>query len=104
MAATLGSITVDAVLSRASAERLRVEVEALVAAVRADAAAVRTVGDLTARHVGKRVRVEGHKGTLSALFAGGSLSVHVDEVGAGDLVPTLWLIPATLDTPCEVLS
>ena len=63
---------------------------------------VRTVGDLTARHTGRRVRVgtEGAEGSLDALDIGrhrfvvyliGADAVHV----LGGLTP---------DTPCEVLD
>jgi len=104
MAATLGSITVDAVLSRASAERLRVEVEALVAAVRADAAAVRTVGDLTARCVGRLVAVTESDGTVTAgrldfmEASDDSINLEIRDNGR----PRIAI--ATLDTPIEVLS
>ena len=65
---------------------------------------VHTVGDLTARHIGKRVRVQRFEGVLSGIFATSvrpvSLHIH-DDAGA------LWIVSPeselTLDTPCEVL-
>lgn len=62
---------------------------------------VRTVGDLTARHIGKRVRVEGlhvvTEGTLRLLPYMDSFDMWWLKVGASIHVPGL-------DTPCEVLS
>ena len=58
---------------------------------------VRTVGDLTARHIGKRVRVEGCEYTLDHI--GPSKCLFIFGPGAyfpGQQFP--------LDTPCEVLS
>ena len=65
---------------------------------------VHTVGDLTARHIGKWVRVQRFEGVLSGIFATSvrpvSLHLH-DDAGA------LWIVSPeselTLDTPCEVL-
>ena len=65
---------------------------------------VHTVGDLTARHIGKRVRVQRFEGVLSGIFATSvrTISLHIDD-DAG----ALWIVSPeselTLDTPCEVL-
>ena len=61
---------------------------------------VRTVGDLTPRHVGRRVWVDGFEGELVALvtFFDGIITVEVltdDDFSAPRR--------CTLDTPCEVL-
>ena len=64
----------------------------------AEATTVRTVGDLTARHIGKRVRVAEYEGPLDAVFGfGGRCSVSVDMGGftGGGMYD--------LDTPIEVL-
>lgn len=58
---------------------------------------VRTVGDLTARHVGKRVRVEGCVYTLDHIGASKCLFI----LGYGGYFPGQQF---PLDTPCEVLS
>ena len=66
---------------------------------------VHTVGDLTARHIGKRVRVQRFEGVLSGIFATSvrPIILHIDD-DAG----ALWIVSPeselTLDTPCEVLS
>lgn len=63
---------------------------------------VRTVGDLTARHIGKRVRLDEHyDAKLETIFAheGGDVSLnftHSEGFAFG--------CSRTLDTPCEVLS
>ena len=61
---------------------------------------VTTVGDLTARHIGKRVRVDGFEGELVALVAlfDGIVTVEVltdDDISAPRR--------CTIDTHCEVL-
>lgn len=61
---------------------------------------VRTVGDLTARQIGKRVRVDGFEGKLEALLVYGYDGALVLEVLADDRTNNL---RCTLDTPCEVL-
>lgn len=66
---------------------------------------VHTVGDLTARHIGKRVRVQRFEGVLSGIFATSvrPIILHIDD-DAG----ALWIVSPeselTLDTPCEVLD
>lgn len=72
-----------------------------IAEVRDGLPIVRTVGDLTARHVGRRVRLDEHyDGTLETIFAhGGYMSLnftHPEGFAFGCSRP--------LDTPCEVLS
>ena len=80
------------------------EVDALRAKL-ADATTVRTVGDPTARHIGKRVRVRHYDGTLIRLrvTAGGAYLRLLDKdtfmLGITD--PSFG--PGELDTPCEVL-
>lgn len=60
---------------------------------------VRTAGDLTARHVGKRVRVEGHEGVLSELLArDGMVQLAIDD----DEGPA-WFPAVALDAPAVVL-
>lgn len=59
---------------------------------------VRTVGDLTARHVGKRVRGRTWEGELLLLQASAAC---VDIVLEGKPYPHQLCL--TLDTPCEVL-
>lgn len=73
----------------------REEVERL----RAAEPIVRTVGDLTARHVGKRVRGRTWEGELLLLQASAAC---VDIVLEGKPYP--YQLCLTLDTPCEVLS
>ena len=58
---------------------------------------VRTVGDLTARHIGKRVRVEGCEYTLDRI--GHSKCLFI--LGPGAYFPGQQF---PLDTPCEVLG
>lgn len=87
----------DAILLQKSAiDHYREEVERL----RADQPIVRTVGDLTARHVGRRVWVDGFEGELVALVTlfYGIITVEV-------LTDDNFSAPrrCTLDTPCEVL-
>ena len=82
---------------RVAIEGYREEVERLKAAE----PIVRTVGDLTARHVGRRVRLDEHyDGTLVDIFAHeGRVALnftHPDGFSLGCVRP--------LDTPCEVLS
>ena len=70
---------------------------------------VRTVGDLTARHVGKRVRVDTGgivtTGELTGVFATSArpVSLHIDDADG-----ELWIVGPesnlTLDAHCEVLS
>lgn len=71
----------------------------------ADATAVRTVGDLTARHIGKRVRVRHYDGTLIRLRATtGCVALRLldrDSFMLGITDPSFG--PGDLDTPCEVL-
>ena len=57
---------------------------------------VTTVGDLTARHIGKRVRVEGCEYTLDHIGPGKCLFI----LGPGGYFPGQQF---PLDTPCEVL-
>ena len=61
---------------------------------------VRTVGDLTARHLGRRVRVGGFEGELVALVALFDGIVTVEVLTVDDFSA---LRRCTLDTPCEVL-
>ena len=58
---------------------------------------VTTVGDLTARHIGKRVRVEGCEYTLDHIGPSKCLFI----LGPGGYFPGQQF---PLDTPCEVLS
>lgn len=67
-----------------------VEVERL----RAAEPIVRTVGDLTARHIGKRVRLEGSAVVLHSLAAALDGVLLLSPDGA---------FRVTSDTPCEVL-
>ena len=62
---------------------------------------VHTVGDLTARHIGRGVRVDGFEGEFVALVAlfDGIVTVEVltdDDISAPRR--------CTIDTPCEVLA
>ena len=57
---------------------------------------VTTVGDLTARHIGKRVRVEGCEYTLDHIGPSKCLFI----LGPGGYFPGQQF---PLDTPCEVL-
>ena len=61
---------------------------------------VRTVGDLTARHVGRRVSVDGFEGELVALVALFDGIVTVEVLTVDDFSAPR---RCTLDTPCEVL-
>ena len=61
---------------------------------------VRTVGDLTPRHVGRRVSVDGFEGELVALVALFDGIVTVEVLTVDDFSA---LRRCTLDTPCEVL-
>ena len=58
---------------------------------------VTTVGDLTMRHEGRRVRVDGFEGELVVLFDG---IVTVEVLTDDDLSAPR---RCTIDTPCEVL-
>ena len=65
---------------------------------------VRTVGDLTARHIGKRVRVRDDvdgdtEGVLAALDSGATVNPRLVDVRVGEE----WVL-APIDTPVEVLS
>ena len=62
-----------------------------------DVPIVRTVGDLTARHIGKRVWVEGCEYTLDHIGPSKCLVI----LGPGGYFPGQQF---PLDTPCEVLS
>ena len=64
---------------------------------------VRTVGDLTARHIGKRVRVRDDvdgdtEGVLAALDSGATVNPRLVDVRVGEE----WVL-APIDTPVEVL-
>ena len=59
-----------------------------------------TVGDLTPRHVGRRVSVDGFEGELVALVALFDGIVTVEVLTVDDFSA---LRRCTLDTPCEVL-
>lgn len=61
---------------------------------------VHTVGDLTARHIGRRVRVDGFEGELVALVALFDGIVTVEVLTDDDLSAPR---RCTIDTPCEVL-
>ena len=61
---------------------------------------VRTVGDLTARHIGRGVRVDGFEGELVALVALFDGIVTVEVLTDDDLSDPR---RCTIDTPCEVL-
>lgn len=58
---------------------------------------VRTVGDLTARHIGRRVRLEGCEYTLDHIGPGKCLF----SLGPGGYFPGQRF---PLDTPCEVIE
>lgn len=66
---------------------------------------VRTVGDLTARHIGKRVRVGGGAGAIE----GRLLNIEHDKrttdvaIAEGDQDVADWWPAGPHDTPCEVL-
>ena len=60
-----------------------------------------TVGDLTARHIGRRVRVDGFEGELVALVALFDGIVTVEVLTDDDLSAPR---RCTIDTPCEVLA
>ena len=62
---------------------------------------VHTVGDLTARHIGRRVRVDGFEGELVALVALFDGIVTVEVLTDDDLSAPR---RCTIDTPCEVLA
>lgn len=62
---------------------------------------VRTVGDLTARHIGRRVRVDGFEGELVALVALFDGIVTVEVLTDGDLSAPR---RCTIDTPCAVVA
>ena len=63
--------------------------------------AVTTVGDLTARHIGRRVQVEGHTfATLGRILATRTL---VSLRGFDTDGEWTCLAPLPLDAPCEVL-
>ena len=60
---------------------------------------VRTVGDLTARHIGQQVTAEGHTGVLSELLArDGMVQLAIDDADG-----PAWFPAAALNTTCEVL-
>ena len=67
---------------------------------------VRTVGDLTARHIGKRVRVGDGAGAIE----GRLLNIEHDErttdvaIAEGDQDVADWWPAGPRDTPCEVLG
>lgn len=61
---------------------------------------VRTVGDLTPRHVGRRVSVDGFEGELVAFVALFDGIVTVEVLTVDDFSAPR---RCTLDTPCEVL-
>ncbi len=62
---------------------------------------VHTVGDLTARHIGKRVRIGGGRALrLDGLTHTGRGDVKLD---ISDAQKSGWLVCGR-DTPCEVLS
>lgn len=66
---------------------------------------VRTVGDLTARHIGKRVRIGGGAGAIE----GRLLNIEHDKrttdvaIAEGDQDVADWWPGGPRDTPCEVL-
>ena len=61
---------------------------------------VRTVGDLTPRHVGRRVSVDGFEGELVALVALFDGIVTVEVLTVDDFSAPR---RCSIDTPCEVL-
>ena len=63
---------------------------------------VHTVGDLTARHIGRRVRVDGFEGKLEALLVYGYDGAPVLELLADDDRSNN--LRCTPDTPCEVIA
>ena len=66
---------------------------------------VTTVGDLTARHLGKRVQVEGcAEGHVYKMVSSGMSPVYPRIRLAIENDDDCWWLPAfLLDTPCEVL-
>ena len=62
---------------------------------------VHTVGDLTARHIGRRVRVDGFEGELVALVALFDGIVTVEVLTDDDLSAPR---RCTIDTPVEVIE
>ena len=62
---------------------------------------VRTVGDLTMRHEGRRVRVDGFEGEFVALVALFDGIVTVEVLTDDDLSAPR---RCTIDTPCEVVA
>ena len=66
---------------------------------------VTTVGDLTARHLGKRVQVEGcAEGHVYKMVSSGMSPVYPRIRLAIENDDDCWWLPAfPLDTPCEVL-
>ena len=62
---------------------------------------VRTVGDLTARHIGRRVRVDGFEGELVAFVALFDGIVTVEVLTDDDLSAPR---RCTIDTPVEVIE
>ena len=95
----------DAILLQKSAiDGYREELERL----RAAEPIVRTVGDLTARHIGQSVRVfEGPFFTLRHLssFIRGESTDYIELGAEWDDDPDEWeYFETPLDTPCEVLS
>jgi len=104
MAALPTFITIDAALSKAAAERLRQEITDLIAAARAESTTVRTVGDLTARHIGKTVRVEGYDvllGSIGHSSTGTRYTGHV--IRDGKRYGSIRAERQNSETPCEVL-
>ena len=61
---------------------------------------VRTVGDLTPRHVGRRVSVDGFEGELVALVTLFDGIVTVEVLTVDDFSAPR---RCSIDTPCEVL-
>jgi len=104
MAALPTFITIDAALSKAAAERLRQEITDLIAAARAESTTVRTVGELTARHIGKTVRVEGYDvllGSIGHSSTGTRYTGHV--IRDGKRYGSIRAERQNSETPCEVL-
>ena len=65
---------------------------------------VRTVGDLTARHVGRTVTVEGHTGELyEVMHRGGMTAIVMSDETDHDLAGPAWFPAFGIDTPCELL-
>ena len=62
---------------------------------------VTTVGDLTARHIGRRVRVDGFEGEFVAFVALFDGIVTVEVLTDDDLSAPR---RCTIDTPCEVVA